>query len=93
VVQEAPQWSTVLRLVSAGLGVSLAPDCVAHLQVPGTRCVPVRSAAVTTIDLAQKAGTLAAPAANFAALAQRYLATDGERADQGRVRPRPRGTS
>ncbi|HLG94869.1 MAG TPA: LysR substrate-binding domain-containing protein [Bryobacteraceae bacterium] len=32
IVQEAPQWPTLVRLVAAGLGVSLAPACVSPLQ-------------------------------------------------------------
>lgn len=35
VVQDAPQWPTVLRLVAAGLGVSIAPVCVGNLMLPG----------------------------------------------------------
>lgn len=100
IVQEAPQWPTVVRLVAAGLGVSLAPDCVAQLQVPGTVCVPVTSRAITTIDLARKAGAGSAPALNFAAIAREHLA-DTRRAEGSRKRvaapllltPPLRGTS
>ena len=35
IVQDAPQWPTVLRLVAAGLGVSIAPVCVGNLMMPG----------------------------------------------------------
>lgn len=34
-VQEAPQWTTAIRLVAADLGYSIAPACVAKLGVPG----------------------------------------------------------
>jgi DNA-binding transcriptional LysR family regulator len=34
VVQEAPQWLTILRLVGAGLGVSIAPACVERIRTP-----------------------------------------------------------
>ena len=30
IVQDAPQWPTLVRLVAAGLGVSLAPACVSN---------------------------------------------------------------
>lgn len=73
VVQEAPQWSTVVRLVAAGLGVSLAPACVAGLNAPGTVCVPVRSRARTTIDEGLKAGATNPMAANFAAIVGREM--------------------
>src|SRR5579862_6895655 len=42
-VQDAPQWPTVLRLVAAGLGVSLAPACVRSLAMPGVVFRRVRS--------------------------------------------------
>ncbi len=32
VVQEAPQWPTVVRLVAAGSGISLAPACVSQIS-------------------------------------------------------------
>jgi DNA-binding transcriptional LysR family regulator len=35
IVQEAPQWPTVIRLVESGLGVSIAPSCVAKLETMG----------------------------------------------------------
>jgi DNA-binding transcriptional LysR family regulator len=34
VVQEAPQWLTILRLVGAELGVSIAPACVERIRTP-----------------------------------------------------------
>jgi DNA-binding transcriptional LysR family regulator len=54
-VQDAPQWPTVLRLVAAGLGVSLAPACVARLTTPGVIFKRVRSAHWTTVDIGTKA--------------------------------------
>ncbi len=35
IVQDTPQWPTAIRLIAAGLGVSIAPACVAKLGVPG----------------------------------------------------------
>ena len=35
IVQEAMQWPTAIRLVAAGLGVSIAPACVAKMSTPG----------------------------------------------------------
>ena len=54
-VQDAPQWPTVLRLVAAGLGVSLAPACVASLAVPGVIFKKVRSRHWTSVDIGLKA--------------------------------------
>ena len=54
-VQDAPQWPTVLRLVAAGLGVSLAPACVARITTPGVVFKRVRSPHWTSIDIGVKA--------------------------------------
>jgi DNA-binding transcriptional LysR family regulator len=35
IVQDTPQWPTAIRLIAAGLGVSITPACVAKLGVPG----------------------------------------------------------
>jgi DNA-binding transcriptional LysR family regulator len=53
-VQDAPQWPTVLRLVGAGLGVSLAPACVASLNMPGVIFKKVRSRHWTSVDIGMK---------------------------------------
>jgi len=61
VVQEAPQWLTIMRLVGAGLGVSLGPACVERIRTPEVVCRrfrgPARSSAVRSeIELAWRAG-------------------------------------
>ncbi|MFT4114490.1 LysR substrate-binding domain-containing protein [Silvibacterium sp.] len=43
VVQEAPQWLTIMSLVGAGLGVTIAPACVAQLKVANTTCLRLRN--------------------------------------------------
>jgi len=40
--QEASQWLTILRLVGAGLGVSLAPACVAGVAPANVVCLPLQ---------------------------------------------------
>jgi DNA-binding transcriptional LysR family regulator len=56
VVQEAPQWLTILRLVGAGLGVSIAPACVAQIATPDIACRTLRRASVQSdIELAYRA--------------------------------------
>jgi DNA-binding transcriptional LysR family regulator len=54
VVQEAPQWPTVVRLVAAGSGISLAPACVANFAMPGVVYKKVRSQHWTSIDIGLK---------------------------------------
>ncbi len=56
IVQEAPQWPTLVRLVGAGLGVSLAPACVANIAIPGTVCRDVHAGCRSTVDLGMKMG-------------------------------------
>lgn len=53
VVQEAPQWLTILRLVGAGLGVTIAPACVQRIAAPDVVCRSLRGAGVESdIELA-----------------------------------------
>jgi DNA-binding transcriptional LysR family regulator len=57
VVQEAPQWLTILRLVGAGLGVSIAPACVAQIASADVVCRSLRGAEVSSdIELAYRKG-------------------------------------
>jgi DNA-binding transcriptional LysR family regulator len=65
IVQDAPQWPTLVSLVAAGLGVSLAPGCVANVTIPGAVYRDVNAACRTTIDLAIKAGSGKILAKNF----------------------------
>jgi DNA-binding transcriptional LysR family regulator len=74
IVQEAPQWLTLVRLVSAGLGVSLAPACVARVAVPGAVYREVKAACRTSIDLGVKLGAESVLARNFIEIANRHLA-------------------
>jgi DNA-binding transcriptional LysR family regulator len=54
VVQEAPQWPTVVRLVVAGSGISLAPACVANFAMPGVVYKKLRSRHWTSIDIGSR---------------------------------------
>jgi DNA-binding transcriptional LysR family regulator len=57
VVQEAPQWMTILRLVGAGLGVTIAPACVERISAPDVVCRKLRKASVKSdIELAYRTG-------------------------------------
>jgi DNA-binding transcriptional LysR family regulator len=74
IVQDAPQWPTLVRLVAAGLGVSLAPGCVANVAIPGAVYREVRAACRTTVDLGVKAGAASTLAGNFIEIARERLA-------------------
>src|SRR5271154_638410 len=55
VVQEAPQWLTIMRLVGAGLGVTIAPACVKQVATPNVACLNLRRATVESdIELAYR---------------------------------------
>jgi DNA-binding transcriptional LysR family regulator len=73
IVQDAPQWPTLVRLVAAGLGVSLAPACVANVTIPGAAYRDVHAACRTTIDLGVKAGAEKTLAKNFIEIARAQL--------------------
>jgi DNA-binding transcriptional LysR family regulator len=55
VVQEAPQWPTLVRLVAAGSGISLAPACVAGFAMPGVVYRKLRSRLWSSIDIGLRA--------------------------------------
>jgi DNA-binding transcriptional LysR family regulator len=55
VVQEAPQWLTILRLVGAGLGVTIAPACVEKIASPDVVCRALRRVKVKSdLELAYR---------------------------------------
>jgi len=55
VVQEAPQWLTIMRLVGAGLGVTIAPACVEALGGSDVVCRKLRPrSALTQLELAYR---------------------------------------
>jgi DNA-binding transcriptional LysR family regulator len=74
IVQDAPQWLTLVRLVAAGLGVSLAPACVARVAMPGAVYREINAPCRTSIDLGVKVGAESVLAKNFIEIASRHLA-------------------
>lgn len=57
IVQEASHWLSILRLVGAGLGVSVAPACVRRISSPEVVCLPLRNAKVASnIELGRVKG-------------------------------------
>ena len=82
IVQEASHWLTILRLVGAGLGVSVAPACVRRLNSPEVVCLSLRgSKAVSNIELACHTGEQRPTVERFARIAMGTLRnTRGRRA-------------
>jgi DNA-binding transcriptional LysR family regulator len=75
VVQEAPQWFTSLRLIGAGLGVSIAPACVERIAPPDAVCIRLSGARVrSNVELAWRTGEDRAIVTAFRLLAREYLA-------------------
>jgi DNA-binding transcriptional LysR family regulator len=71
IVQEAPQWPTVIRLVESGLGVSIAPRCVSKLETMGVVFRPLRaSGAFTEVSLGHRAEPLMPTAVEFVRIAK-----------------------
>ena len=52
VQREAAQWPSLATLIGAGLGVSIAPACVAQVLVPGICCIPLLSKRRTLVEIA-----------------------------------------
>ena len=48
IVQEASHWLSILQLVGAGLGVTIAPACVQRIALPEVVCIPLRDAKVVS---------------------------------------------
>ncbi|HLH33957.1 MAG TPA: LysR substrate-binding domain-containing protein [Alloacidobacterium sp.] len=72
IVQEAPHWLTILRLVGTGLGVTIAPACVERIADPEVRCLKIRNAKVFShLELAYRAETLTELEENFLSLARK----------------------
>jgi DNA-binding transcriptional LysR family regulator len=74
IVQEATQWPTIVRLVAAGIGVSLAPACVASVVIPGAVYRVLDAGCKTTVDLGIKSGSAVVLASNFIEIARQHLA-------------------
>jgi DNA-binding transcriptional LysR family regulator len=76
IVQDAPQWPTLVRLVAAGLGVSLAPACVANVAIPGAVYREVHAGCRTTVDLGHREGAVIVLARNFMQIARDRLGSN-----------------
>lgn len=72
IVQEAPHWLTIMRLVGTGLGVTIAPACVEKIADTEVHCLRLRNAKVFShLELAYRAETLTELEETFLALARK----------------------
>jgi DNA-binding transcriptional LysR family regulator len=70
IVQEATQWQTIISLVEAGMGVSLAPECVRKFQSKGVVYRPLPGKTTTVAACWHEKG-LSPTAATFLKMARR----------------------
>jgi DNA-binding transcriptional LysR family regulator len=57
IVQEAAHWLTISRMVGAGFGVTIAPECVRLIAPADVVCIPIRNSKVTSnLELASRIG-------------------------------------
>jgi len=74
VMQEASHWLTILRLISAGFGVSVAPACVRHIASKEVVCVGLRGVkTVSHIELAWLVGESRPIVEGFARIATKTV--------------------
>jgi DNA-binding transcriptional LysR family regulator len=76
VVQEAPQMASIVSLVAAGVGVTLAPESVCQLRPAGVRYVAVQGQTpVAMLWLVAHRGPTSAGVDNFLRHAERFFRT------------------
>ena len=72
IVQEASHWLTILRLIGAGLGVSIAPQCVRRIESPDVVCLTLRDTeAISNMELAWPVGESRPIVQQFAQIVKR----------------------
>ena len=72
VVQEATHWLSIIRLIAAGFGVSIAPACVTSMRDEGVAYLPLRDAqAVSNVELAYRKSEQRPIVHGFATIAMR----------------------
>jgi DNA-binding transcriptional LysR family regulator len=70
IVQEAPHWQTIIGLVAAGIGVTIAPTCVAKILRRDAEYRPLRPNGTTEVHLARCLSTVNPLAVSFCAVAR-----------------------
>lgn len=73
IAQEAPQFPTLIRLVAAGVGISLVPACVATIAFPGAIFRPIRSKRWTSVDIGTRVEGMSATAVAFVETVRRHF--------------------
>jgi DNA-binding transcriptional LysR family regulator len=74
IVQEAPHWVTIVSLVAAGLGVTIAPECIRKIAGESVACRPLSPPGTTRIELAYRRDESSPVAKEFCRLARTLFA-------------------
>jgi DNA-binding transcriptional LysR family regulator len=75
-VQDAPQWTTAVRLIAAGLGVSIAPACVSSLTMPNVVYRRLRTTHRTSVDIGMRRDFHSPVAAAFLAIIREQFSAE-----------------
>jgi len=67
--QLAGEWLTIAGLVAAGSGVSIAPECITHMQLPGLAFVRLETTTLVEIALAWRKDAMTSTISNFSDVA------------------------
>jgi len=77
IVQEAPQWLTILQLVGAGIGVTIAPRCVSQIATKSVVALELKDVKVRShIELAFRTAEVCPCTAGFLKLARAAFSID-----------------
>ncbi len=73
IVQEAPHWVTILSLVGAGIGVTVAPECMRTIAPSTVCCRPISGDGASFIELAYRRDENNPVATEFCRLARKVF--------------------
>jgi DNA-binding transcriptional LysR family regulator len=79
IVQEAPHWVTILSLVGAGIGVTIAPTCIRTIAPATVCCRPVSGSGASFIELAYRRDQTSPVATQFCRLARTVFGESAKR--------------
>jgi DNA-binding transcriptional LysR family regulator len=79
IVQEGPHWVTIVSLVAAGLGVTIAPESIRKIAAESVVCRPLSPAGTTHIELAFRRDENSPVAREFCRLARMLCAAPPRR--------------
>ncbi|MBV9264923.1 MAG: LysR family transcriptional regulator [Acidobacteriaceae bacterium] len=79
IVQEAPHWVTIVSLVAAGIGVTIAPACIRLIAPTAASCRPISGDGGSFIELAYRNDQNSPVATEFCRLARKVFRESAQR--------------